>query len=51
MEQNPKVKCVVDSCTYYAEGDLCSASTIEIRHPKARTKAETDCVTFHRRGK
>lgn len=42
----PRVKCVVDSCTYYKSGNLCGADQIEIRPPDASTTDETDCGTF-----
>lgn len=42
----PGVKCVVNTCHYYASGDHCTASKIEIQHRNASTSQETDCVTF-----
>ncbi len=42
----PRVKCIVDSCSYWHSGNVCAASTIEIRPPDASTVQETDCVTF-----
>lgn len=42
----PGVKCVVNSCNYYASGDYCTASKIEIQHRNASTSQETDCATF-----
>lgn len=42
----PGVKCVVNTCTYYHEGDHCNASKIEIQSRNAHTTEETDCATF-----
>lgn len=43
---NPGIKCVVNSCHYYAQGDHCNAEKIEVQHPDARTSNQTDCATF-----
>lgn len=40
------VKCVVDSCFYYNEGNKCGAGIIEIAPKDASTSEETDCNTF-----
>ncbi len=40
------VKCVVNSCHYYAEGDYCNAAKIEIQPRNASNTQETDCATF-----
>ncbi|NLY85115.1 MAG: DUF1540 domain-containing protein [Tissierellia bacterium] len=40
------VKCVVNTCSYYKEGDLCTAGKIEIRPRNAKSSDETDCATF-----
>lgn len=40
------VKCVVNSCQYYKNGDLCTAGKIEIKPKNASTSEETDCATF-----
>ena len=42
----PGVKCVVNTCTYYHEGDHCNASNIEIQPTNAKSTQETDCATF-----
>ena len=42
----PGVKCVVDSCHYYMQGDQCSAQRIEIQPRNATSSEETDCATF-----
>ncbi len=44
----PGVKCVVNSCHYYMQGDLCSAQRIEIQPRDASSTEETDCATFVR---
>ncbi|MDF2677813.1 MAG: hypothetical protein K0Q97_2143 [Bacillota bacterium] len=43
---NPGVKCVVNTCHYYSEGDHCAASKIEVQHRNAHSSTETDCATF-----
>jgi hypothetical protein len=40
------VKCIVNSCHYYAEGDYCNAAKIEIQPRNAHDTQETDCATF-----
>lgn len=40
------VKCVVNTCHYHYQGDLCSAGTIEITPRDASSTDETDCNTF-----
>lgn len=40
------VKCCVNSCYYYGQGDQCYASSIEIQPPNAKNTQETDCATF-----
>ncbi|HHX50636.1 MAG TPA: DUF1540 domain-containing protein [Clostridia bacterium] len=45
-----RVKCVVNTCHYYQNGDLCTASSIEIQAPNARNTEDTDCATFAPRG-
>jgi hypothetical protein len=51
-ESNPitRVKCVVDSCEYWDNGDHCMASAIEIQPPNASDTEETDCATFKPKG-
>ncbi len=46
--ENPisRVKCVVDSCNYWNNGNQCMAETIEIQPPQASDTEETDCATF-----
>lgn len=41
-----RVKCVVDSCKYYKQGNHCTAQSIEIEPPGASDSETTDCSTF-----
>ena len=43
---NPGIKCVVNTCYYYAEGDHCKAQKIEVQRRNATSSHETDCATF-----
>ncbi|WP_366921938.1 DUF1540 domain-containing protein [Metallumcola ferriviriculae] len=45
-----RVKCVVNGCEYWGNGDMCKASSIEIQTPKASNTEETDCATFAPKG-
>jgi len=45
-EHLPGVKCVVDTCYYYEEGNYCNAAKIEIQPQNARSTKDTDCATF-----
>ncbi len=47
-KSNPigRVKCVVNTCQYYDNGDRCTASQIEIQAPNAQSTENTDCATF-----
>lgn len=40
------VKCVVNTCHYYGEGDHCMAEHIEVQPRNASSTEETDCATF-----
>lgn len=40
------VRCVVDSCYYWGNGDNCMASQIEIEPRNAGNSEDTDCSTF-----
>lgn len=50
---NPKVKCVVNTCTHWLPGDRCGAGNIDILNEevgKMSLKAEqTECKTFEER--
>ena len=43
---NDGIKCEVNTCYFYMNGDYCSADKIEVQHRNAHTSHETDCVTF-----
>ncbi len=43
---NPGIKCQVQSCYYYLNGDKCTADCIEVMPRDANSKSETDCGTF-----
>jgi hypothetical protein len=45
-EHNPGVKCVVNTCHYYTQGDFCNAKKIEVQKRDAKSSQETDCATF-----
>lgn len=40
------VKCVVNTCQYYKQGNLCTAGEIKITPKNASNSEETDCSTF-----
>jgi len=48
---NPTVTCVVDTCKYWHEGDLCNVEAIEISGRNAKECQATDCATFEYNGK
>lgn len=51
MDQpNPGIKCVVNTCHYYMNGDYCSAEKIEVQPRNASDTQETDCATFIKEG-
>lgn len=41
-----RVKCVVNNCEYWKDGNQCQASNIEIQPPDATDTEMTDCATF-----
>ncbi len=43
---NEGIKCVVNSCYYYMNGDKCTAEKIEVQPRNATSTKETDCATF-----
>lgn len=45
-EMTPSVTCVVDSCQYWANGDLCHADLIEVSGSGADECQDTNCRTF-----
>lgn len=44
------VKCVVNTCKFYQQGNYCTAGQIEIQAPNARHTQDTDCATFAPKG-
>ena len=47
--QGPVVRCIVNTCKHYKNGDYCSASHINIEPRNASTNQMTDCATFERK--
>ncbi|HHZ17454.1 MAG TPA: DUF1540 domain-containing protein [Clostridia bacterium] len=45
----PTVTCVVNSCKYWDQGDVCIADTIAITGREAKECQQTDCETFEKR--
>ncbi len=43
---NQGIKCIVNTCTYYMQGDHCAAELIEVKPRNASNSQETDCSTF-----
>jgi hypothetical protein len=43
---NEGIKCVVNTCHYYMQGDKCTAQKIEVQPMNAHDSQETDCATF-----
>lgn len=43
---NTGIKCMVNTCEYYMNGDQCTAEKIEVQSPNAMSSADTDCKTF-----
>ncbi|MGE5372821.1 MAG: DUF1540 domain-containing protein [Solirubrobacterales bacterium] len=41
-----RVRCKVDSCHYYKDGDYCLAAQIMVEPPNSATSEDTDCATF-----
>jgi hypothetical protein len=43
---NPGIRCQVNTCFYYMNGDLCTADRIEVLSRDAHNTDETNCNTF-----
>lgn len=43
---NDGIRCVVNTCDYYMNGDHCSAEQIQVEPRNATGSDETDCATF-----
>lgn len=48
---SPGVKCIVSTCEYWKEGDICVADAIEITGRDAQECGQTNCRTFGMSGK
>jgi hypothetical protein len=46
---NSGIKCSVDTCYYYMNGDFCSADKIQVEPKNASTYEQTDCATFQKK--
>lgn len=42
----PAVHCIVSTCTYWGDGDVCHAQAIEVTGDGADECEDTDCQTF-----
>ncbi len=49
-QATPTVTCVVDSCTFWSEGNLCDADNIKVSGPNANECQDTNCETFENSG-
>ncbi|HWR56420.1 MAG: DUF1540 domain-containing protein [Bacillota bacterium] len=49
---SPAVKCAVNTCTHYVEGDYCSAAVIHVWHQQegrmSKSTSETQCKSYHK---
>jgi hypothetical protein len=43
---NDVIKCVVNTCEYYMNGDHCAAEQIQVEPRNAQQSDQTDCSTF-----
>ena len=48
---NQGIKCSVNTCYYYMQGDNCTADKIYVAPKNAANSKETDCETFYPQGK
>ena len=44
----PNLKCTVDTCNYWGNGNRCTADSIEVNNQasNAKTSDDTNCKTF-----
>lgn len=53
MTHQPRVKCIVSTCTHYITDNICGAEKIDIWHQQggqmAKTIQKTECKSFHKR--
>ncbi|HHY06757.1 MAG TPA: DUF1540 domain-containing protein [Clostridia bacterium] len=45
----PTVTCIVDTCKYWEQGDVCIAESIEVTGHDSRECQDTNCQTFAKR--
>ncbi len=45
---NDGIKCSVNTCYFYMNGDYCSAERIQVEPRNADTAEQTDCATFRK---
>ncbi len=43
---NDGIKCTVNTCYYYMQGDSCTADKIWVEPKNAANSQQTDCATF-----
>lgn len=43
---NEGIKCIVNTCEYYMNGDHCMAEKISVEPRNAKASDDTDCSTF-----
>ena len=43
---NDAIKCSVNTCYFYMQGDHCTAQEIQVEPRDSMTSEETDCATF-----
>ena len=46
---NEGIKCIVNTCEYYMNGDHCADEQIQVEPRNAENSEETDCSTFTKR--
>lgn len=49
LQITPGVTCIVKSCKYWSDGDLCVAREIKVSGKNADECQDTDCATFELR--
>ncbi len=46
---NDGIKCSVNTCYYYMNGDHCTAEKIHVEPRNATSSDQTDCATFQKK--
>lgn len=46
---NDGIKCAVNTCYYYMNGDHCTAEKIQVEPRNATSSDQTDCATFQKK--